>query len=79
MSKGKETCHILCSNFTGSEGQQEGGIHDQIVWSIKECGKIFEDSVAKLKVELNKQGDGGMLIWDKVRNKYLLDTCIQIL
>ncbi len=50
----------------GSGDAQQGVIHDQRVWSIKECGQVFEKSITSLKSELSKQGDGGLLIWDKV-------------
>lgn len=43
----------------------EGGIRDQKVWSISECAEVFETSVTRLKEELSRQGDGGMLVWDK--------------
>ncbi len=45
---------------------ESAGIRDQRVWGIKECAKVFEESIGKLRDELNKQGDGGMLVWDKV-------------
>ena len=44
----------------------EAGIRDQRVWGMKECADVFEKSVTQLKGELQKQGEGGMLVWDKV-------------
>ncbi|XP_046361760.2 SUMO-activating enzyme subunit 2-like [Haliotis rufescens] len=41
------------------------GMRDQKVWSMKECAEIFGRCLGVLKVEFAKQGDGGMLIWDK--------------
>lgn len=50
--------------LTGEE--TEGGIRDQKVWSVAECAQVLETSVNRLKEDLSKQGDGGMLVWDKV-------------
>ena len=33
---------------------------------MKECATEFGDSLGKLKADLMKHGDGGMLVWDKV-------------
>ncbi len=50
-----------------ADASLSAGIRDQRVWGIKECAKVFGESIGKLRDELNKQGDGGMLVWDKVR------------
>jgi ubiquitin-like 1-activating enzyme E1 B len=42
-----------------------GAIADQRVWDLKECAKVFGDSVEELKNELAAEGEGGMLVWDK--------------
>lgn len=44
----------------------QGTIRDQRQWSIQECADVFAKSLDTLKTDLNKQGDGGMLVWDKV-------------
>ncbi|KAK3086737.1 hypothetical protein FSP39_022679 [Pinctada imbricata] len=40
-------------------------MRDQRLWSIQECADIFGDCLAGLQTELAKQGEGGMLVWDK--------------
>ncbi|KAL5021618.1 hypothetical protein ScPMuIL_000773 [Solemya velum] len=47
------------------EGSSVGVIHDQRLWSIKECATIFGKCLGDLKGQLSQQGDGGMLVWDK--------------
>ena len=42
-----------------------GAIADQRVWDLKECAKVFADSIEELKNDLAAEGDGGMLVWDK--------------
>lgn len=41
-------------------------MRDQRIWSMKECATVFSDCLAGLKEEFAKQGENGMLIWDKV-------------
>ena len=60
---------VSCSAPEGSTNS--GGMKDQRIWSIQECADVLKSSVGKLKGELLQQGDGGMLVWDKV-NKYLV-------
>ena len=43
-------------------------MRDQRQWSVKECYDIFCQCLGTLKQELTAQGDGGMLVWDKVRS-----------
>jgi hypothetical protein len=43
-------------------------MRDQRVWSMKECATVFSDCLTGLKEEFAKQGENGMLVWDKVRN-----------
>ncbi|KAL3858925.1 hypothetical protein ACJMK2_009174 [Sinanodonta woodiana] len=40
-------------------------ICDQRLWSVQECADVFAKSLSSLKEELIKQGEGGMLVWDK--------------
>ncbi|KAK2161655.1 hypothetical protein LSH36_112g03068, partial [Paralvinella palmiformis] len=42
------------------------GIRDQRVWSIQECANNLHNALDSLKGQLLKQGDGGVLVWDKV-------------
>jgi ubiquitin-like 1-activating enzyme E1 B len=39
-------------------------LKEQRIWSMKECGKIFKDSVNILKEKLSKEKDEA-IIWDK--------------
>ena len=41
-------------------------IDEQRVWSVKECAAVFASTVAQLAQQLAKEGDNGMLVWDKV-------------
>lgn len=41
-------------------------MRDQKLWSVKECSDIFTKCLETLKNQLAEQGDGGMLVWDKV-------------
>ena len=51
-------------------------IDDQRVWSIKECANVFKGTIAELAEQLAKEGDGGMLVWDKVgAHKEAGDEC----
>ncbi|XP_053402839.1 SUMO-activating enzyme subunit 2-like [Mercenaria mercenaria] len=50
---------------TVDKAATQGTIHDQRQWSIQECADIFAKSLDTLKTDLAKQGDGGMLVWDK--------------
>ena len=52
--------------ISGTNGSAASGIRDQRVWSIQECGNVFENSLACLKVDYHKQGENAMLVWDKV-------------
>ncbi|KAL4235425.1 E1 ubiquitin-activating protein uba2 [Mactra antiquata] len=40
-------------------------IRDQTQWSIQQCADVFAKSLNNLKQDLAKQGDDGMLVWDK--------------
>lgn len=42
-------------------------MRDQRLWSMKECAQVFGDCLSGLKEEFAKQGENGMLVWDKVR------------
>ena len=43
------------------------GLKDQVVWSLKECVHLFQESLNVLAEEFNSFcGDGGNLVWDKV-------------
>ena len=42
-------------------------MRDQRLWSVQECADIFATSLNSLKADLEKQGDNGILVWDKVR------------
>ncbi|XP_069112251.1 SUMO-activating enzyme subunit 2-like [Argopecten irradians] len=44
---------------------EEAGIRDQRLWTLKECCSVFSNCLSGLKEELAKQGEGGMLVWDK--------------
>ncbi|XP_060066201.1 SUMO-activating enzyme subunit 2-like [Ylistrum balloti] len=46
-------------------GTGEAGIRDQRLWTIKECCSVFSNCLNGLKEDLAKQGEGGMLVWDK--------------
>jgi ubiquitin-like 1-activating enzyme E1 B len=49
-------------------GQQNGNasqLRDQKVWSLAECGKVFEECVSNLRDEFEKLKDGDNLVWDK--------------
>ncbi|XP_013404818.1 SUMO-activating enzyme subunit 2 isoform X1 [Lingula anatina] len=50
---------------TGGSSDNMNLIHDQRIWSVQECADIFKQSVDLLKSELQKQGDAGILVWDK--------------
>jgi len=50
---------------TVSGTSSHGGIRDQRVWGMAECAEHFKNAVNTLKHDLQKQGDGGMLVWDK--------------
>ena len=41
-------------------------MRDQRQWSVKECCSIFCQCLGTLKQNLAAQGDGGILVWDKV-------------
>ena len=41
-------------------------MRDQRQWSVKECSDILGQCLDTLKQDLAAQGDGGMLVWDKV-------------
>jgi ubiquitin-like 1-activating enzyme E1 B len=49
-----------------ASSQSESGLQDQRVWTMKECAQAFEQSITQLKADLAAQGEGGMLVWDKV-------------
>nr|XP_022337194.1 SUMO-activating enzyme subunit 2-like isoform X2 [Crassostrea virginica] len=40
-------------------------MRDQRLWSMKECAQVFRDCLSGLKEEFAKQGENGMLVWDK--------------
>lgn len=46
--------------------EQQGTIRDQQHWSLQHCADVFASSLDILKADLAKQGDGGILVWDKV-------------
>ncbi|XP_061163588.1 SUMO-activating enzyme subunit 2-like [Saccostrea echinata] len=49
-----------------SESSEPSSVmRDQRIWSMKECAEVFTDCLAGLKKEFAKQGENGMLIWDK--------------
>ena len=53
--------------FPNVAESQSGGIRDQRVWTVKECASVFEESMLKLKEQLEQQsGENAMLVWDKV-------------
>ena len=41
-------------------------MRDQRLWSVQECADVFAESLTHLKKDLEKQGEGGILVWDKV-------------
>ena len=52
-------------------GQKDSGsptscMRDQRLWSVQECADIFATSLNSLKADLEKEGDNGILVWDKV-------------
>ena len=57
-------CFFLWSEV--SSDSPTPGIRDQKVWSITECRDVLEHSLRTLAADLNKRGQGGMLVWDKV-------------
>ncbi|XP_071451101.1 SUMO-activating enzyme subunit 2 isoform X2 [Hetaerina americana] len=48
-----------------SRAETPTGLKDQRVWSIAECADVFGDSVNSLRKQLEKEGENGVLIWDK--------------
>ncbi|XP_064598991.1 SUMO-activating enzyme subunit 2-like [Liolophura sinensis] len=46
-------------------GNTTGVIQDQKVWTVKECVDVFTECLATLKSDLQKQGEDGILVWDK--------------
>ena len=41
-------------------------MRDQRLWSVQECADIFAESLNSLSKDLVNQGEGGILVWDKV-------------
>ena len=41
-------------------------MRDQRLWSVQECADIFAESLNSLSKDLMNQGEGGILVWDKV-------------
>lgn len=48
-----------------SIGEASSGLKDQKVWSLAECGKVFENSVNALKETIGKLASDDHLVWDK--------------
>ncbi|XP_074646396.1 SUMO-activating enzyme subunit 2-like [Tubulanus polymorphus] len=48
-----------------SSAVMQEGLKDQKLWSISECRDHFQESVKNLRNALTKQGENGMLVWDK--------------
>lgn len=49
----------------GDTANSGSGLKDQQVWSLAECGKVFEESVNALKVSVEKLEKDDHLVWDK--------------
>uniref|UniRef100_U5EXW5 SUMO-activating enzyme subunit n=1 Tax=Corethrella appendiculata TaxID=1370023 RepID=U5EXW5_9DIPT len=47
-------------------------LRDQKVWSLKEAGRVFEESISALRDEFAKLADGDHLVWDK-DDKHAMD------
>lgn len=49
-------------------GEANSGLKDQKVWSLADCGKVFENSVNALKETIGKLASDDHLVWDKDDN-----------
>lgn len=63
---------ILMLIFFSSTASNSGVLRDQKLWGIKECADVFAECLESLKKDLATQGDGGVLVWDKVKKSLFL-------
>ena len=56
-------------------------MRDQRLWSVQECADIFAESLNSLSKDLMNQGEGGILVWDKVNEFFceIFDTVKPVL
>ena len=58
---------VIFRFFTVPADAPQSAMRDQRLWSLQECADIFTTCLDTLKAEFAKQGEGGMLVWDKVQ------------